>query len=131
MTDDEFLRAFFDLSLPNSAFRHRDHLRLAWLVVRREGAEAAEEVVAGGIRRFAAAHGHADRFHATLTRFWVRLVAHAMQAGPAGADFEAVLSAHPLLLDPLTPLRHWSRDVLFGVEARAAWRAPDVAALPF
>jgi hypothetical protein len=29
--DDEFLRAFFSLSLPNSEFHHRDHLRLAWL----------------------------------------------------------------------------------------------------
>ena len=31
LPDDEFLRAFFGLTLANSEFRHRDHLRLAWL----------------------------------------------------------------------------------------------------
>jgi len=30
VTDDEFLRAFFSLTLPNSGFHHRDHVRLAW-----------------------------------------------------------------------------------------------------
>ena len=39
LPDDEFLRAFFGLTLANSEFRHRDHLRLAWLAVRRHGAE--------------------------------------------------------------------------------------------
>jgi hypothetical protein len=131
MTDREFLRAFFDLSLDHSAFHHRDHLRLAWLVVRREGPMAAEETVAAGIRRYAAAHGHGDRYHDTMTRFWVRLVAHALAAGPPIADLDALLAAHPLLLDPRTPLRHWSRDALFAPDARAAWRPPDVLALPF
>ena len=34
MTDDEFLAAFFGGELGTAAFRHRDHLRLAWLMVR-------------------------------------------------------------------------------------------------
>jgi hypothetical protein len=51
--DDEFLHAFFGLTLANSEFRHRDHLRLAWMAVRRHGPRAAEDVVVGGIRRFA------------------------------------------------------------------------------
>jgi hypothetical protein len=41
---DEFLRAFFGLALPSSEFRHRDHLRLAWLAVRRHGGDVAEQV---------------------------------------------------------------------------------------
>ena len=42
LPDDEFLRAFFGLTLANSEFHHRDHLRLAWLAVRRHGPDAAE-----------------------------------------------------------------------------------------
>jgi hypothetical protein len=42
--DDELLRAFFGLTLPSSEFRHRDHLRLAWLAVRRHGGDVAEQV---------------------------------------------------------------------------------------
>jgi hypothetical protein len=130
MTDDEFLHAFFSLTLPHSAFRHRDHLRLAWLAVRRHG-EEAEPVVAGGIRRFAEAHGHGDRYHETLTGFWVRIVAHVVQHRPEIDDFDQFLAGHPLLLDPHLPLRHWSREALFAPAARSAWRGPDLVPLPF
>jgi hypothetical protein len=129
--DDEFLRAFFGLKLPNSEFHHRDHLRLAWLAVRRHGAGAAEEVVTKGIQRFAEHHSHGPAYHDTMTRFWVRLVAHAVSDRPEIGDFEEFLAAYPLLLDKNTPLRHWSREAMFGPDARGAWRDPDLVALPF
>jgi len=28
-------------------------------------------------------------------------------------------------------MRHWSRESMFAPEARAAWREPDLVALPF
>jgi hypothetical protein len=34
-------------------------------------------------------------------------------------------------MDARLPLRHWSRDALFGAAARAAWREPDLVPLPF
>ena len=46
-------------------------------------------------------------------------------------DFDEFLAAYPLLLDKNTPLRHWSREAMFGPEARAAWQDPDLVALPF
>jgi hypothetical protein len=131
VTDDEFLHAFFSLDLPSSGFHHRDHLRLTWLVVRRHGAVAAPAGVAAGIRRFAEAHGHGDRYHETLTAFWVRVVAHAIGDRPEIDDFDMFLRAYPLLLDAQLPLRHWSRDALFAAPARTAWCAPDVVPLPF
>jgi hypothetical protein len=131
LTDDAFLHAFFSGQLANSDFHHRDHLRLAWLLTRRQGPSDAEATVVEGIRRFAAAHGHAERYHDTMTRFWVRLVAHAVDHRPQITDFDEFLAAHPLLLDKNTPLRHWSREVLFGADARAAWQEPDQVALPF
>ena len=130
-TDDEFLRAFFDLKLPNAEFHHRDHLRLAWLAVRRHGAGAAEQVVTRGIQKFAQHHSHGPAYHDTMTRFWVRLVAHAVSDRPEIVDFEEFLAAYPLLLDKNVPLRHWSREAMFAPDARSAWREPDVVALPF
>jgi hypothetical protein len=129
--DDEFLHAFFALTLPNSEFRHRDHLRLAWLAVRRHGGGAAEEVVTAGIQRFAQHHSHGPAYHDTMTRFWVRLVAHAVSDRPEIEGFEEFLVAYPMLLDKNTPLQHWSRDTMFGAEARAKWQEPDLVALPF
>jgi hypothetical protein len=50
---------------------------------------------------------------------------------PEIVDFQEFLAAYPLLLDKNTPLRHWSREAMFAPDARAAWREPDLVALPF
>jgi hypothetical protein len=131
LSDDEFLRAFFSAELANSDFHHRDHLRLTWLVVRGHGLAEAETRIAQGIQRFAATHGHAVRYHDTMTRFWVRLVAHAVASRQEIEDFETFLEAYPMLLDPTLPFRHWRREAMFTPEARAGWREPDLVPLPF
>jgi len=131
LSDDEFLRAFFSAELANSDFHHRDHLRLTWLVVRGHGLAEAETRIAQGIQRFAATHGHAARYHDTMTRFWVRLVAHAVASRPEIEDFDAFLTAYPIVLDPSLPFRHWRREAMFTPEARAGWREPDLVPLPF
>jgi hypothetical protein len=126
MTDQEFLDAFERGQLSTEGFHHRDHLRLAWLQVDRLGLEAGTAAVGAGIRRFAEAHGHHRLYHETLTRFWVRVVAHASQA-----TFEETLRRHPMLLRKDLPLKHWSRATLYGDAAREAWVRPDLMALPF
>jgi hypothetical protein len=126
MTDQEFLHAFESGHLSPAEFHHRDHLRLAWLQVNRLGLEAGSAAVARGIRRFADAHGQHRLYHETLTRFWVRVVAHASQP-----TFDATLAHHPMLLRKDLPLTHWSRETLYGDAARSAWVQPDLLPLPF
>ena len=130
MTDDEFLQAFMTCTLPNERFRHRDHLRLAWLLTRRLGPEEAVTAVTAGIRRFAAAHGHAAKYHETMTRFWLRLVAHLCAQRPELDDFERFLASFPHLTDKDLPLRHWRHATMFSPEARTGWIEPDLAPLP-
>jgi len=101
-------------------FPHRDHLRPAWLMVRRFGLEE------GGDR--AAAQGVPDRYHETITRFWLRLVDHAVGVRPEIDDFDRFLEAFPLLLHGSLPRRHWSEGPL--EHGRRAWREPELAPLP-
>jgi hypothetical protein len=108
MDDDAFLRAFETGTLPNAAFHHRDHLRLAWLYLRRDGPELGAEHIVDGIRHFAASHAAADRFHLTLTRFWIRLVQHLMEAFPSIERFEDLLAAFPPAADKAIVYRHYS-----------------------
>jgi hypothetical protein len=131
LSDDAFLHAFFSGELANSDFHHRDHLRLAWLMVRRYGLVEAEARVVEGIQHFAAVHHHAARYHDTMTRFWVRLVAHAVANRPEIEDFDAFLAAHGMLLDPALPFKHWRREAMFTPESREQWREPDLVPLPF
>ena len=79
-----------------------------------------------GLEAGAAAHWLARLYHETLTRFWVRVVAHV-----AAPTFEAALARHALLLDQELPLRHWRLKPLIGDPARAGWVEPDLAPLPF
>ena len=129
MTDAEFLDAFDTGGL--GAFHHRDHLRLAWLRCRQAGTiEAAETRVGDDILAFARRAGAPRKYHETLTRFWVRAVAHA-DAVHAPASFDDLLEKHGSLLDQRLPLRHWSAEVLWSESARTTWVEPDVRALGF
>jgi hypothetical protein len=130
MTDDDFVAAFQTGRLSPASFHHRDHLRLAWCLIRRSGAAAATTMITVGIRRFATQHGQADKYHETLTRFWVRIVSHLIDTRPDIAAFERFLEAYPQLLDKALPYRHWSRETMQSQAARARWVEPDLLALP-
>ena len=130
MDDDAFVFAFETGTLPNAACHHREHLRLTWLYLRRDGPELGAAHVSDGIRRFAAAHGAADRFHVTLTRFWTGLVQHLLEAFPTIARFDDLLAAWPLILDKTIMYRHYSPARLASPEARRGWLEPDLVPLP-
>jgi len=77
-SDEEFLRAFEDLSFPPDRFHHREHIRVAWLYLKSTDATRAAERMSEGIRRFANHHGATQKYHHTLTLAWMRLVAAAL-----------------------------------------------------
>ncbi len=130
MTDDEFVQAFLTGTLPPTQFHHRDHLRLTWVLVRLTGVEEATKRITSGIRYFATLHGQAEKYHETMTRFWVRVVGHAVAARPDITTFEDFLAAFPLLLEKDLPYRHWRRETMLSPDARAHWVEPDLLALP-
>jgi hypothetical protein len=119
-----------DAGAARDRFGHRDHLRVAWLLLARVGVAAGAEAFVAGLRRFAAAHGASDKYHETLTRFWLRLVAHAMGERPELAHPDAFLDAFPLLLEKALAERHWSREVLWSDTARREFVEPDLLPLP-
>ncbi len=128
--DDAFRQSFERCEIPNQAFRHRDHLRLAWIYVRQSGPEAAGMKVAQSIRRYAEHWGAGHRYHETLSRAWVRIVALAISEAPAATGFDDVVAAQPHLLDKTLPLRHYSAKRLWSDAARRSWIEPDLRQFP-
>ena len=125
VTDAELARAFERGEIPNAAFHHDAHLRVAWAYLRenRSAAEAAERMAAS-LKRFAASAGKLEKYHHTMTVFWV----HAIALGGASmpdCDAGEVLRTHPWLLDKALPLAFYSRERLFSEAARLSWVAPD------
>ncbi len=128
MEDGEFLRLFHDGNLSGEEFRHRGHLRLAWLVLSKHSRTKAESIVADEIRRFAIANGSSSR--CTLTRFWVHLVGHAMANAPKARSIDELLARFPFLLEKGLPFKHWRGETLNSDQARARWVEPDLVPLP-
>lgn len=110
-------------------FGHRDHLNLAWGLIREHGCEPAIPLMAQAIRDRAAAHGQTGKFHATLTTVWVRLVA-AHVAFHHSDEFDEFIARNAALLDKDLPLRFYSLERLFSASAREAWVEPDREPLP-
>ena len=127
--DEAFVAAFHAHQLSNEGFHHRDHLRLAWVQIRRLGLEQAAEVVTNGIRRFASHHGSAERYNDTMTRFWLRVVAIGIRRHPE-VTFDELLAAEPNLLDKNLPFKHWSRERMNRDDAKQRWIEPDLRPMP-
>lgn len=127
--DATFLQALESCALPNGQFRHRDHLRAAWLYVNRDGVPQAIEAMDKTIRHFAAHHGQHDKYHKTLTAAWVQLVAFHAACHPA-TTFDEFAAANPQLLDTQLPMRFYTKERLFSREARRQWVEPDRRAFP-
>ena len=129
-SDDDFLRAFEDLSFPVEQFRHREHLLVAWLYLKSSDATRAAERMAAGIRRFANHHGATQKYHHTLTLFWMRLVAVALVGTPDEPAFEEFLAVHPELRDKNLIAKYYSKELLQTSAAREGWIDPDLQPLP-
>ncbi len=120
-------------------FGHREHVRLTWLAVRRHGADAALGLIADGIRRTATKAGAPQKFHVTMTRAWVELVAHHLAAhhthhthrADGAPDFEEFVGRHPDLLDKELLARHYRPGTLASEQARTTWVEPDLAPFPW
>jgi hypothetical protein len=111
-------------------FGHRQHVHLTWLAVRRCGMPAAVDVVSDGIQRTARYAGAPQKYHATVSRAWVEIVAHHADATPT-ADFASFADANPEVLDKRLLSRFYTSAVLAGAEARSGWVPPDRERFPF
>ena len=130
LNDDEFLRAFESCELSNGAFYHGDHLRAAWLYVRRFGEAEAAIRLREGILRFATHYGSPQKYHHTMTVAWVRLIAAAHRQSPELARFDDFIAAHSDLLNMRALSKYYSASRLGSFTARAARMEPDLQKLP-
>ena len=130
MNDVEFLAAFENCSIPPSEYGHKEHLRTAFLYLRRDGWPDGADQVREGIKPFAAYNGVSEKYHETITTFWLLLVRHAIALAPQAGSFDALVAAHPQLLDKSLLERHFSRGLLGPPASRVGWSDPDLVPLP-
>jgi hypothetical protein len=126
LTDDEFASAFEALTLDPGRFRHGDHVRLAWIYLRRHGLLEAIRRYRDGLVRFAEHHGAAGRYHETVTWAMVVLIHERMAAAPAVDDFGVFTAANPDLMRWRGGafFDYYGEDVLDSEQARHTFVLP-------
>lgn len=125
-----FDELFAEVTRSAPHFGHRQHVHLTWLAVRRCGPDAAIDVVSQGIRRTARYAGAPQKYHVTISRAWVELIAHHVAEDDTD-DFDAFAESNPPLLDKRLLSRFYRSSTLAGMPARTAWVEPDLAPFPW
>ena len=127
MTDVELTRALERFELKD--FHHASHLHVAWVYLTESSSvQQAARKMRNTLRRFAAAAGKPEKYHETITLFWVHLLSRAHAAGRA-ERLEDIVHANPQLLEKNFPLAYYSPERLFSYEARTSWVEPDLKLL--
>lgn len=101
--DDALLAAFLDCTLPPEQLGHPEHVRLAYLFLRRH-ADFGDAAVAfrSALRRYVTAIGRADRYHETLTWAYLALIAERIEREGEAADSQQFVARWPELVDHRT-----------------------------
>jgi hypothetical protein len=126
MTDVELTRALERGEIANENFRHISHLHVAWVYLAESSSvQQAANKMRDTLRRFAAAAGKPQKYHETITLFWVHLLSR-VRAASGGEHLEEIVHANPQLLEKNFPLAYYSTERLFSNEARISWVEPDL-----
>src|SRR6185503_699279 len=132
---DDLVARFRARTLPKHEWTHLAHLAVGLWHVHEHGPQRALELLRSGITRLNEAHGtvndDAGGYHETVTRAYVRLLAHFLGGHPGLSVSQC---AQALLASPLAGksalLRYYSKERLMSVAARKGWLEPDLEPLP-
>ena len=130
MNDEDFLAAFEACTLEE--FHHRDHIKVAYLYLRRHPFEEAIAKVRAGLQALAVAWSAPvddleKGYHETMTQAWVRLVHLALSDGGVAPSADAFCDQQPKLMEKTHLQLFYSRERLTTWEAKREFVKPDLA----
>ena len=101
LSDNDFLKAFENCTLPFPEWKHRAHLKIAYLYLRQYPFPQALNRVRGNIKRYNAATNTPESlergYHETMTVAWLWLVHFTLcEYGPAPSADEFLDASYPL-----------------------------------
>ena len=135
MTDDDTFLGLFEAGRwPLEQWHHREHIKVAYLYLRRYPFDEAMERMRHGIRAHNAVHGVPDApdrgYHETMTQAWMRLVHLTLcEYGPS-ASADEFFGQHPQLSQTKVLRLFYSRELMMSPRAKTEYVEPDLAPLP-
>jgi hypothetical protein len=117
---ERFVRGDIDAA----AFPHREHVRMAFEMLRRHDFDESVWLYSRALRAMAARAGRPQAFHQTITIAFLALIAAGMERG-GDANFVVFERDHPELFDKHALGRWYRPEQLGSALARRTFVLPD------
>ncbi len=134
MDDEAFLNAFETGAWPLADWHHREHIKVAYLYLRRYGFDEAMDRLRDRIKAYNAAHDVPDAplsgYHETMTGAWLRLVYFTLRDRGAKETADAFYEDNPQLWERRVLRLFYSTERFLSPEAKAQYLEADVTPLP-
>jgi len=129
------VHGFENCTTPDSEFDHRAHLTVAlsYLHLYKLTIPEATERMRAGLYRFLDHHGHdRQKYHETITLFWIKLVQSFLERTDASSSVADLANEmNDLYGNSQFIYNYYSKERLSSDEARKGWIEPDVKPLDF
>lgn len=112
--------------LDPAQFPHREHVRIAFEMLKRHDFPETALHYSRALRTMAERAGRPQAFHQTITIAFLSLIAERMETAGA-ADFAAFAQANPDLLEKSVLTRWYAAERLASAAARRTFLLPDAA----
>ena len=123
------LAAFVRGELDAASLPHREHVRMAFEMLRRHDFATTAQHYSQALRLMSSRAGRPQAFNQTLTIAFLSLIAEPLAGAADLPDFAAFLAAHPQLLDKGALVRWYSPERLASELARRTFLLPDLSAV--
>ncbi|HEY8949163.1 MAG TPA: hypothetical protein VIM56_09800 [Rhizomicrobium sp.] len=123
---EPFLRAFLDGDVDAAKFRHADHVRAGFEVLRHHEFPDAAAAFARALKQIAAHIGAPGKYHETITLAFLSLIAERQALG-THPDFESFAAANPDLMETSILKRWYTPKRLTSDIARRTFVLPDIS----
>jgi hypothetical protein len=129
--DAVFFKAFTECEIDPETFHHREHIKLAYiLLVENEVSEALTKLKTL-LLKFLAFNGvEESKYHETVSLAWLLAVKHFMNLSKSASCFEEFIRDNGLLLDKEIMYTHYTREKLDSDKARIKFVEPDLEPIP-
>jgi hypothetical protein len=123
-SDSPELERFVRGEIDAATFPHREHVRMAFEMLRRHDFATTVQRYSQALRVMSARAGKPEAFNQTVTIAFLSLVAEHME-GKCALDFATLVRAHPELLDKRALARWYRPERLASEAARRTFLLPD------
>ncbi|HWN09402.1 MAG TPA: hypothetical protein VNO50_09095 [Pyrinomonadaceae bacterium] len=108
-------------------FKHRSHLTVAVWYLLHSTPDDALKKMRSGLFRFLEHHGVGrEKYHETLTVFWIKLVQHAINEADQSSFVHTTNDVLERLANPRIVFEYYSEACLKSDNARSYWVEPDL-----